>query len=238
MYCKGNNLHFICSLYILYSSSVIEWSLCRCTLKDYATPLDLATNDACRGLLEHQSVIYDVLKSHPAALVKCAMVHCAALSGKETFVLVAALRLLDCHLDPSFLCVPWRAQDAVFTCAKSASIGQPSQLPLSHFKICPKTVLVTSWNLSRPRSRARTCFALQRTQRIARRLRHALGCVRWLQQRSWWVHSQYICHATNNFSSVPALYCAPIPVRLLFCCFFHPMQTHPTSWMLQFARET
>jgi len=50
-----------------------------------ATPLDLATDDACRTLLGNHAAILAALAADPATLVSGAVVHCATLSIRGDF---------------------------------------------------------------------------------------------------------------------------------------------------------
>ena len=56
-----------------------------------ATPLDLATDDACRTLLENHAAILAALAADPATLASGAVVHCAILSVSEETSLANAL---------------------------------------------------------------------------------------------------------------------------------------------------
>ena len=92
--------------------------------KNGATPLNLATDDACRAILEHHAAVLATIKKNPTALISAATAHCAALSASEESVLTAALPLHEYQLGPSFLWATPAARTTVFAWAGYAFIAQ------------------------------------------------------------------------------------------------------------------
>lgn len=74
--------------------------------KDYRTPLQLATNGACRDLLGHHESILRILRVDSSAFVSAVVAHCAALSTPNSSAPETKLTLRAHQLDPSFLWVP------------------------------------------------------------------------------------------------------------------------------------
>ena len=82
--------------------------------KGYRSPRQLATNGACRDLLEHHERVLRTLRRDPAAFVSAVVAHCAALSSPAEPAPKTKLTLRAHHFDPSLL---WGARsDACFIC--------------------------------------------------------------------------------------------------------------------------
>ena len=73
--------------------------------KEYHTPLDFATDDPCRDLLEHHESVLQALRVDSSALVSAVVAHCAALSAPEAPAPETKLTLRAHQLDPSLLWV-------------------------------------------------------------------------------------------------------------------------------------
>jgi hypothetical protein len=92
--------------------------------KNGKTPLDLATDDACRELLKHHAFVDAMVNSDSATLVASARGHCSALSASEELVPATALSLRAHQLDPAFLWAPPAARAAVSVWARNAYMFQ------------------------------------------------------------------------------------------------------------------
>jgi len=101
-----------------------------------ATPLDVATDDDCRRILEqHASILVDVAND-PGTLISAAIAHCATLSKSDLPRPATALSLWDYHLDSFFHWVPssashilsMKARD-VYTAQVAANTQPFSELP-------------------------------------------------------------------------------------------------------------
>lgn len=95
----------------------------RMSIKDSngATPLDLATDDACRDILMHYAGTYATLVENPSFLVSSALAHCANLSAS---VPTTEPSLRARQLDPSFRWAPPTARSAVIAWARAAFMIQ------------------------------------------------------------------------------------------------------------------
>ena len=92
--------------------------------KNGTTPLDLATDDTCREMLEHHAAILATIDDDPATLVSSIQTLCANLSASDEPLPAMALYLRAFQLDPSFHWAPLAARAAVFTWARDAFIVQ------------------------------------------------------------------------------------------------------------------
>ena len=93
--------------------------------KNGASPLDLATDDTCREILEHHKAIYASITEDPTTLVAAALAHCATLSVSSEERLPAMALSLRAHpLDPAFLWAPPAARAAVVAWAQDVFIAQ------------------------------------------------------------------------------------------------------------------
>ena len=92
--------------------------------KNGATPLDLATDDICREILEHHAAILATITKDPTTLVAAALAHCATLSASEERLPATALSLRAYQLDPAYLWAPPAARSAVVAWARDVFIAQ------------------------------------------------------------------------------------------------------------------
>jgi len=92
--------------------------------KNGATPLDLATDDTCREILEHHAAVYALLTEDPTTLVAFALAYCATLSASKEPLPPMVLSLRAHHFDPAFLWAPPAARAAVVAWAQHAFIAQ------------------------------------------------------------------------------------------------------------------
>jgi len=89
-----------------------------------ATPLDLATDDTCRDILEHHKAVYASITEDPTKLVASALDHCAKLSASEEPGPSSALSPRAYHVHPCFLWAPPAARAAVVAWALHVFIAQ------------------------------------------------------------------------------------------------------------------
>jgi len=115
----------VIDMYSFYSSSFVcdGYHMCQ-RRQNGATPLDLATDDTCRKILEHHAAVYATVMYDPAILVAFVLAHCATLSASGDPVPKTALSLRAHQLDPSFLWAPPAARAAVFAWARNAFQAQ------------------------------------------------------------------------------------------------------------------
>jgi len=92
--------------------------------KNGATPLDLATDDTCRDILENHVTVLATITEDPTALAAAALAHCAALSASEQRLPAMALSLRAHQLDPAFLWAPPAARAAVVAWALDVFVAQ------------------------------------------------------------------------------------------------------------------
>lgn len=98
-----------------------------------ATPLDLAAKSPSCTILEHQAIVLATLTADPAALVRTAIAHCAALSKQEESAPAMPLSLSAYHLEPSFRWPPPAARAKVVAWARDDFLLQlaPSTEPFA-----------------------------------------------------------------------------------------------------------
>jgi hypothetical protein len=94
------------------------------TNRNSEKPVDLATDETCREVLEHHANIYSAFKACPAALVVAAVVHWAKLSLSHQFLPPSALSLRAYQFEPSFLWVSHSTRAAVVAWARGTFIAQ------------------------------------------------------------------------------------------------------------------
>ena len=88
--------------------------------RNYATPLDLATDDTCREILEHHAAVLNAITENLTKLVGAALAHCITLSAsKKEQLHLAALPLRAYYFDPCFFWAPPVARTAVVGWARS-----------------------------------------------------------------------------------------------------------------------
>ena len=92
--------------------------------KNGATPLDLATDDTCRDILENHVTVLATITEDPATLVAAALAHCATLSASVERLPATALALRAHQLDSAFLWAPPAARSAVVVWARDVFIAQ------------------------------------------------------------------------------------------------------------------
>ena len=92
--------------------------------KNGATPLDLATDDTCRDILENHVTVLATITEDPTTLVAAALAHCATLSASEERLPATALCLRAHQLDPAFLWAPPAARAAVVAWALHVFVAQ------------------------------------------------------------------------------------------------------------------
>ena len=92
--------------------------------KNGATPLQLATDDTCRDILEHHKAVYALITEAPTKLVASALAYCSTLSASEELLPATALSLRAYHFDPCFLWAPLAARAAVVAWALRVFIAQ------------------------------------------------------------------------------------------------------------------
>ena len=100
-----------------------------------ATPLDLATDENCRALLEHHNAVLAVLNGDPTALIPAVIEHCVAFSAPKAWRPEAVLSLGAYHLDPSFLWAPPTARAVLFSWARDAFVVQLAATTPPFFEI-------------------------------------------------------------------------------------------------------
>ena len=95
------------------------------------TPLDLATDDTCREILDNHAALYASITEDPYTLVFACLAHCANLSTSEEpspvseeFLPVAASSLRAHYFDSAFLWAPTAARAAVVIQAQHVFIAQ------------------------------------------------------------------------------------------------------------------
>jgi hypothetical protein len=93
---------------------------------DGVKPVDLATDEACRDLLEHHATIFLKSKASSAVIIVAALIHWVTLSVSHEVVSPAAFdfSLRSYQLDPSFLWATPAVRDAVVAWARDAFIVQ------------------------------------------------------------------------------------------------------------------
>jgi hypothetical protein len=92
-------------------------------LKEMA--LYVTTDGTCREILEHHVAVYAFVNEDPAALVACALAHCASLTlSMEAVPTIGSLPLRAHQLDPYFLWAPPAARAAVIAWARDVFIVQ------------------------------------------------------------------------------------------------------------------
>lgn len=91
---------------------------------DLSSPTDLATDAACRGIIEEHAAILASLKADPRALVSAMIVHCAAFATFKELAPATALSLHPYHQDPSFSWAPYEARAATLAWARDLYIVQ------------------------------------------------------------------------------------------------------------------
>ena len=92
--------------------------------KNGATPLDLATDDTCRDILEHHQAIFALVTEDPTILVTALLALCATHSDFEEPGPSSALSLRAHHFNPAFLWAPTAARSAVIAWALHVFIAQ------------------------------------------------------------------------------------------------------------------
>ena len=92
--------------------------------RNRAKPLDLATDDTCREILEHHAAVLIAITENLTMLVTAALAHCATLSTSMEQLPSTAISLRAYYFDPCFLWAPPAARAAVFSWARSAYIAQ------------------------------------------------------------------------------------------------------------------
>ena len=95
------------------------------------TPLDLATDDTCREILEHHAAVVASIKENPTVLYSALAAHCVALSTPQETMPATDLTLREHQLDPFFLWAEPTARSAIFAWARDTCITQlaPSNQP-------------------------------------------------------------------------------------------------------------
>jgi len=98
----------------------------RLSIKDSngATPLNLAIDDICYGILKDYAGAYAILIEYPTSLVSSILAHSAALPSAIEPVPTTALSLRAHQLDPSFRWALPAARAAVYSWARDAFIVQ------------------------------------------------------------------------------------------------------------------
>jgi hypothetical protein len=91
--------------------------------KNGATPLNLATDDACRAILEHHTAALATIEDDPATFLSSLVTHCAALSASKKPEPETVLSLHEYQLDPSFFWATPTARCTVFAWAQDTSIA-------------------------------------------------------------------------------------------------------------------
>ena len=91
---------------------------------DGAAPLDLATDDACREILEHHAAVCAYIIGDSTRLVAAALAYCATLSASKQRLPTTEVSLRKYHFDPCFLWAPPAARAAVIAWARSAFVVQ------------------------------------------------------------------------------------------------------------------
>ena len=111
-----------CNLVTPYTLFLLSVGASRmCARKNGATPLDLATSQSCRDILEHHLAVLAAITANTDSLVSAAIAHSAALSAfRVPAPPTPTLKLRSYQLDPSFLWAPPTARAAVVAWARDA----------------------------------------------------------------------------------------------------------------------
>jgi len=86
-------------------------------------PLDLATDDTCREILEHHATNITALRSDHHALILSVVAQCSALSEIDESAPTMAPPLRAHHFDSYFIWAPHAASTAVSDWARDALIA-------------------------------------------------------------------------------------------------------------------
>ena len=108
------------------------------------TPLDLATDDTCREILEHHAAVYATVMENSAILVAFVLAHCATLSASGEAVPDTALSCVRISL--THLSSGPRPLPALQSLLGHEMLSKPSSRPLPCPSGCyPMIAPATSW---------------------------------------------------------------------------------------------